>query len=105
MIELWNPLGIVGVITAFNFPHAVFGWNLAISMITGNMTMLKAAPTASLISIMTVKVIVDVLEKNSCPPGVVTLVCGGADLGAAMSADKRVNLVSFTGSTKVGRIV
>lgn len=74
-------------------------------MITGNMTMLKAAPSASLLSIMTTKVITEVLEKNGCPPGVVTLCCGGADIGTEMAADKRVNLVSFTGSTKVGRIV
>jgi aldehyde dehydrogenase family 7 member A1 len=57
MMEHWNPLGIVGVITAFNFPNAVFGWNLALSMIGGNMTILKPAPTTPFIAIATVKII------------------------------------------------
>ena len=57
MMEQWNPLGIVGVITAFNFPNAVFGWNLALSMIGGNMTLWKPAPTTPLIAIATVKII------------------------------------------------
>jgi len=62
MMEIWNPLGSVGVITAFNFPVAVFGWNFAISMICGNCVLWKAAPTAALSSIATCKIINRVLQ-------------------------------------------
>ena len=81
MMEQWSPLGIVGVISAFNFPNAVYGWNLALSMICGNMTLWKPAPTTPLIAVATVKIILEVLEKNNVPKGVVTLCCGGPDIG------------------------
>jgi len=64
MMENWNPLGIVGVISAFNFPCAVYGWNLALAMITGNMTLWKPAPSTPLIAIAIYKIIQEVLEKN-----------------------------------------
>lgn len=105
MMEQWNPLGLVGVITAFNFPNAVFGWNLAISLITGNCVMWKPAPSAALLSIATMHIINEVFEKHGVPKGVVTMCLGGADIGAAIAKDKRMNMVSFTGSTKVGGIV
>ena len=57
MMEMWNPLGIVGVITAFNFPNAVFGWNLALALICGNTCIWKSAPSTPLITIATMKVI------------------------------------------------
>lgn len=57
MIENWNPLGIIGIITAFNFPNAVFGWNMAIGLICGDLIMWKGAPTTPLVSIATVKII------------------------------------------------
>mmetsp|Transcript_68530 Transcript_68530/g.95285 ORF Transcript_68530/g.95285 Transcript_68530/m.95285 type:complete len:148 (+) Transcript_68530:2-445(+) len=102
---MWNPIGLVGVITAFNFPHAVFGWNLANAMICGNCTMWKPGPTVSLITIATQKIIIDVLEKNKIHPGVVTVVMGGKDIGEMLVNDRRVELISFTGSTAVGRKV
>ena len=105
MMEVWNPLGIVGVITAFNFPCAVFGWNAAIAFITGNVVCWKAAPTTSMITIACANVIGDVLKKNNINPNVLTVVQGGVDIGQAMTQDKRIPLVSFTGSTKVGKIV
>merc|ERR1712136_269434 len=83
LLEMWNPLGIVGVITAFNFPVAVYGWNNALSLVCGNTLIWKSAPTTPLCSI----------------------VCGGADVGATMANDTRVPLVSFTGSTKIGNQV
>lgn len=61
MMELWNPLGIVGVITAFNFPCAVFGWNAAISLICGDLLTWKGAPTTSLVTIATARIIASVL--------------------------------------------
>jgi aldehyde dehydrogenase family 7 protein A1 len=104
MMELWNPLGVVGVISAFNFPVAVLGWNTALALICGDMVVWKPAPTACLSSIATTKIIVSVLEKHGFK-SVFTLACGDADVGDALVKDTRVPLVSFTGSTKVGRYV
>jgi len=105
MMEVWNPLGIVGVITAFNFPVAVCGWNTALSLITGNQVLWKPAQTACLSSIATTKIITSVLEKNGFK-NVFTLCCGnGPDIGEAVVQDSRIPLVSFTGSTKIGRHV
>jgi aldehyde dehydrogenase family 7 protein A1 len=64
MMERWNPLGIVGVITAFNFPAAVLGWNLAIGMVCGNLICWKGAPSTNLTSIAVTNIICDVLRKN-----------------------------------------
>ncbi|KAH7331412.1 hypothetical protein KP509_20G031600 [Ceratopteris richardii] len=105
MLEVWNPLGIVGVITAFNFPCAVLGWNACIALVCGNCVVWKGAPTTSLVTIATTKIFVDVLEKNNLPGAIFTTVCGGADIGEAIAKDPRIPLVSFTGSSKVGQIV
>jgi aldehyde dehydrogenase family 7 protein A1 len=122
-MEQWNPLGIIGVITAFNFPCAVFGWNQAISLACGNVTLWlnilfeketilfncylfrKGAQTTSLTSIATTKIIERVLIKNSLPGGLSSLVCGGTDIGKSICQDKRIPLVSFTGSCQVGKQV
>lgn len=105
MMEVWNPLGIVGVITAFNFPNAVFLWNAAIALICGDLVIWKGSPNSSLITIATANVIASVLEKNKINPNVVTVVQGDIDVGQLMVADKRIPLISFTGSTKVGKII
>ncbi|XP_033224362.1 alpha-aminoadipic semialdehyde dehydrogenase [Belonocnema kinseyi] len=105
LLEKWNPLGVVGVISAFNFPVAVYGWNSAIAMVCGNTIIWKGAPSTPLISIATTKIISGVLEKNGIPGSVASLITGGADVGEALVSDKRVSLVSFTGSTKVGKEV
>jgi len=105
LLEMWNPLGTIGIITAFNFPVAVFGWNNAIAMICGNTMIWKGAPSTPLCSIATTKIVADVLEKNNLPGAICSLVCGGADVGNAMSTDKRLPLISFTGSTHVGKQV
>ncbi|GKB98740.1 aldehyde dehydrogenase family 7 member B4 [Tanacetum coccineum] len=102
MLEMWNPLGIVGVITAFNFPCAVLGWNACIALVCGNCVVWKGAPTTPLITIATTKLIAEVLEKNSLPASIFTSFCGGADIGQAIATDTRIPLVSFTGSSKVG---
>jgi len=102
LLETWNPLGNVGIITAFNFPNAVFGWNASVSMICGNTQVWKTAPTSSLLAVATQKIIADVLERNGQPGAVATLVCGGNDVGQALVDDKNIDLVSFTGSTQVG---
>merc|ERR1711981_856446 len=105
LMERWNPLGLVGIITAFNFPVAVFGWNAAIALICGNVLLHKPAPTTNLCSIAVHEIMQKVLKRNNLPAGICTLVCGGVDVGKAIAEDKRVDLVSFTGSTEVGRDV
>ncbi|KAL4195758.1 hypothetical protein AMTRI_Chr04g242680 [Amborella trichopoda] len=105
MLEVWNPLGIVGVITAFNFPCAVLGWNACIALVCGNCVVWKGAPTTPLITIAMTKIVADVLEKNNLPGGIFTSFCGGAEIGQQISQDTRIPLVSFTGSSKVGQQV
>ncbi|KAL4677544.1 hypothetical protein H8959_020218 [Pygathrix nigripes] len=105
LIEQWNPVGLVGIIMAFNFPVAVYGWNNAIAMICGNVCLWKGAPTTSLISVAVTKIIAKVLEDNKLPGAICSLTCGGADIGTAMAKDEQVNLLSFTGSTQVGKQV
>lgn len=105
LFETWNPLGVIGVITAFNFPVAPFGWNAAIGLAVGNTFLWKGAPTTPLTSVATTKIMEKVFERNNLPPAICSLVCGGADVGNWMSEDTRVPMVSFTGSTKVGNAV
>ncbi|OVA08333.1 Aldehyde dehydrogenase domain [Macleaya cordata] len=102
---MWNPLGIVGVITAFNFPCAVLGWNACIALVCGNCVVWKGAPTTPLITIAMTEIVAGVLEKNNLPGAIFTAFCGGAEIGEAIAKDTRVPLVSFTGSTKVGLMV
>ena len=106
LLETWNPLGIIGVITAFNFPNAVLGWNFAISFVCGNCTIWKGASSTALVTIATAKIINEVLEKNSIEEGVFSaMVAPGSGVGETMLNDKKLQLISFTGSTKVGKHV
>lgn len=106
LMEQWNPLGIVGVITAFNFPCAVFFWNLCISMICGNCTIWKGASSTSMITMAMTKLVHKVLAANDVTPGVVVSIVGpGRSVGNLFLDDPRIKLLSFTGSTHVGRTV
>ena len=105
MMEQWHPLGAVGIICAFNFPIAVLGWNSAIGMITGNTQIWKSAPTTTLCSIATQKIIVDVLHRNNLPGGIATFAAGGKDVGEKIVDNHSIPLISFTGSCAVGREV
>ena len=105
LIEQWNPLGIVGAITAFNFPCAPYGWNASLAWVCGNVMLWKGAPSTSLVSIAMTKIQAEVLEANNLPGGICSLVCGGADIGQLMADDERVKLLSFTGSTQIGHKV
>ncbi|CAJ0585945.1 unnamed protein product, partial [Mesorhabditis spiculigera] len=105
LLEQWNPLGVVGIISAFNFPCAVYGWNNALALVCGNSCIWKPAPTTPLTAIAVTKLVESVLVENNLPGSLCSLVCGEGDVGQALVKDKRVNLVSFTGSTEVGRIV
>lgn len=103
--ENWNPLGLIGVITAFNFPFAVLGWNAAIGLVCGDLVLWKGAETTSLVHVATTKIFQKVLSKHGFE-GVFTLVSGrGSLIGERMLNDKRLNLISFTGSTNIGRHV
>lgn len=105
MMENWNPYGLVGVITAFNFPVAVYAWNACIALITGNLVMWKGAPSTPTITVATQKIFARVLAENGFN-SVCTLVHGdGVEIGEKMTSDKRLPLISFTGSTGVGKIV
>lgn len=105
MIETWNPLGAIAIITAFNFPCAVLGWNAAVSLVCGNTQIFKGASTTSLVAVATQRILTEVLESHGMSE-VATLCQGkGSEVGELMIKDKRVNLVSFTGSTPVGRRV
>ncbi|KAL1490722.1 hypothetical protein ABEB36_013371 [Hypothenemus hampei] len=105
LLENWNPLGTIGVISAFNFPVAVYGWNSAIAMVCGNTILWKGSETTPLVSIATTKILAEVLEKNNLPGAIASLCCGGADIGKAMASDERIKLLSFTGSCQIGQLV
>eukprot|EP00758_Cryptobia_borreli_P014678 Tbor_TRINITY_DN5945_c2_g1::TRINITY_DN5945_c2_g1_i2::g.18902::m.18902/K14085/ALDH7A1; aldehyde dehydrogenase family 7 member A1 len=105
MMEQWHPLGAIGIICAFNFPVAVAGWNSAVSMVAGNTQIWKCAPTTTLVSIATQKVILDVLRRNNLPESIATFVAGGKDVGKAIVDSHSIPMVSFTGSCSAGREV
>jgi len=104
MYEQWHPLGIVGVITAFNFPVAVWSWNTMIALVCGDAVVWKPSSQTPLTAIACLKVADRVLKANNAPEGLLGLVIGkGSTVGSKLVADKRVPLISFTGSTLQGR--
>jgi len=105
MMERWHPhTGNVAIITAFNFPFAVYFWNNTLSMICGDTFLFKPAPSGSLIGIAATKIVNDVLAKNGFE-SISGLFLGEGDVGSAIAKDSNNSLVSFTGSTHVGRQV
>jgi aldehyde dehydrogenase (NAD+) len=106
LFEQYHPLGTVAVITAFNFPVAVWGWNAMIAAICGDVTIWKPSSKAPISAIATHKIIARVLEHNGVPEGVFSLLIGDRDtIGDKIVADRRIPLVSFTGSVDSGRNV
>jgi aldehyde dehydrogenase (NAD+) len=103
MYEQWHPLGIVGVITSFNFPVAVWAWNAFIAAICGNVTVWKPSSKCPLCCIAVQNICNEVLEENGFPPIYLSFMGSGHDLANRFVDDERVKLVSFTGSTGVGR--
>lgn len=103
MMEVWNPLGIIGVITAFNFPVAVSGWNGAIAFICGDMMIWKGALTTSLCTIAVGKIVGEVLSKHGFNSVMTVCQGDGPTIGNRIVQDPRVQLISFTGSTGVGK--
>ena len=105
MYDQYHPLGIVGIISAFNFPVAVWCWNTALAWICGDVCIWKPSEKTPLTAIACQHIAAQVFEANDVPEGVSSVLIGGADLGIAMSNDKRVPLVSATGSTRMGKAV
>ncbi|EIW69829.1 hypothetical protein TREMEDRAFT_61600 [Tremella mesenterica DSM 1558] len=103
--EIPNPLGVVGIISAFNFPVAVYGWNLAIALATGNSTIWKPSITTPLTSVAVTKLLEPVIEANGLPGATISLITGGVETGKQLVSSPLVDLVSFTGSESVGRQV
>ncbi len=105
MYEQYHPLGIVGVISAFNFPVAVWSWNTALAWICGNVTVWKPSEKVGLCAIACQNIINEVLAENNMPEGISSMIVGDHQIGEVLVEDKNIPLVSFTGSTKVGRMV
>lgn len=103
MYEQWHPLGVVAIISAFNFPVAVFSWNAALAWICGNTTIWKPSEKAPLCGVAVQHIIAKVFEANHVPEGVNCLVQGGREVGEWLSNDTRIPLVSATGSTRMGK--
>jgi aldehyde dehydrogenase (NAD+) len=104
MYEQWHPLGVVGVISAFNFPVAVWAWNAFLAAICGNATVWKPSPRTPLAALAVQRICNRVLEARDAPP-IFQMFVGGTQLAERLVADRRVALLSFTGSTPVGREV
>lgn len=106
MFEQWHPLGPIGVITAFNFPVAVWSWNAFIAMVCGDTVIWKPSSKAALTAIAVMKIIWPILKDNNLPNGILNLVIGDRNsLGEALIHDPRLPLISATGSVSMGRHV
>ncbi|WP_435253950.1 L-piperidine-6-carboxylate dehydrogenase [Tenacibaculum sp. A30] len=105
MREQWHPLGVVGIISAFNFPVAVWSWNTALAWICGNVCVWKGSEKAPLCSVACQNIIAEVLKANDLPEGISCIVNGDYKVGEYITEDTRIPLVSATGSTRMGRIV
>jgi len=105
MYEQWHPLGVVGIISAFNFPVAVWAWNAMIAMVCGDVCIWKPSEKTPLCAIACQNIMHKVLKANKVSEGVCCVVNGDYKVGEYMSTDKRVPLISATGSTRMGKIV
>lgn len=105
MYEQWHPLGIVGIISAFNFPVAVWSWNTALAWVCGDVCVWKPSEKTPLCAIACQNIIAQVFKENNVPEGVCNLIVGERDMGELMANDVRVPLVSATGSTRMGKAV
>ncbi|MEX2601334.1 MAG: aldehyde dehydrogenase family protein [Balneolaceae bacterium] len=105
MYEQWHPIGPVGVISAFNFPVAVYSWNAMIAAVCGDVVIWKGSEKTPLCSLAVQKIISEVLNRNQLPEGIFNLITGGREAGVWMAEDERIPLISATGSTRMGREV
>ena len=105
MYEQWHPLGIVGIISAFNFPVAVWSWNAMLAWACGDVCIWKPSEKTPLSAIACQNIVMEVFKKNDVPEGVSNLIVGERDLGEALAKDDRIPLISATGSTRMGKAV
>jgi aldehyde dehydrogenase (NAD+) len=105
MYEQYHPLGVVGIISAFNFPVAVWAWNTALAWVCGDVCVWKPSEKTPLCGIACQNIIAEVLKKNNLPEGISCLINGDYKVGELMTRDKRIPLVSATGSIRMGKIV
>jgi L-aminoadipate-semialdehyde dehydrogenase len=105
MYEQWHPIGLVGVVSAFNFPVAVWAWNAFLAAICGDITIWKPSPRTPLSAIATMKIVNEALRDAGFPDIFFLFNDAGTELAQAFVDDRRIPLISFTGSTKVGRMV
>jgi aldehyde dehydrogenase (NAD+) len=103
MYEQWHPMGIVGIISAFNFPVAVWSWNAALAWVCGNVTIWKPSEKTPLCGNAIQKIVEKVFANNDVPEGVNNLIQGGREVGEWMSRDTNIPIVSATGSTRMGK--
>ncbi len=105
MYEQWHPLGVIAIISAFNFPVAVWSWNSMLAWVCGNTCVWKPSEKTPLSAIACQNIITEVLKNNDLPEGISCLLIGDRQIGEAMAADEHIALVSATGSTRMGRVV
>ena len=105
MYEQWHPMGIVGIISAFNFPVAVWSWNAALAWVCGNVTVWKPSEKTPVTAIACQSILQKVLKANDLPEGLSCIINGDYQVGEFLTQDKRVPLISATGSTRMGKIV
>lgn len=105
LYEQWHPLGICGIVTAFNFPVAVYSWNAMIAAICGDVVIWKPSEKAPLCGVAVQNIVAKVLKRNNLPEGIFNLVNGGREVGELMTKDDRVPLISATGSIRMGKQV
>jgi aldehyde dehydrogenase (NAD+) len=105
MYEQWHPLGPVGIISAFNFPVAVYSWNAMIAAVCGDTVIWKGSEKTPLCGIAVQNIIAEVLKENDLPEGIFGLITGGRETGEWLASDERIPLVSATGSIRMGRQV
>lgn len=105
MYEQWHPLGVVGIISAFNFPVAVWSWNAFVAWVCGNTCVWKPSEKTPLCAVACFHIVSEVLKNAGVPEGVNGLVSGGREIGEMLTADPRIALVSATGSTRMGKAI
>ena len=105
MYDQYHPLGVVGIISAFNFPVAVWAWNAMLAAVSGNVCVWKPSEKTPLTALACQRIVARVLAENDLPEGIFNLIIGDAEIGSRMAHDRRVPLVSATGSTRMGRKV
>jgi len=105
MYEQYHPMGVVGIISAFNFPVAVWAWNTALAWVCGDVCIWKPSEKTPLCGVACQNIFMEVLQENELPEGISCLINGDYKIGEVMTADKRVPLISATGSIRMGKIV